>query len=85
LPTVISGIDPYWLRGYGDPPPQPLIVVGFSQQDASQIFQSCQLAGHTSNRYGILNEETRDHSDIFVCRNLRQPWPQFWKNFQYFG
>ncbi len=85
LPTAISGIDSYWLRGYGDPPPQTLIVVGFSQQDVSQIFQSCQLAGHTSNRYGILNEETRDHPDIFVCRNLRQPWPQFWKNFQYFG
>ena len=85
LPAAISGIDSYWLRGYPDPPPQTLIVVGFSPQDASQIFESCQLAGHTSNRYGLLNEETRDHPDIFICRHLRQSWPQFWKNFQYFG
>jgi hypothetical protein len=85
LPAAISGIDSYWLRGYPDPPPQTLIVVGFSSQDASQIFESCQLAGHTSNRYGLLNEETRDHPDIFICRHLRQSWPQFWKNFQYFG
>jgi 4-amino-4-deoxy-L-arabinose transferase-like glycosyltransferase len=85
LPGAISGIDSYWLRGYGNPPPQTLIVVGFSQQDLAPIFQSCQLAGHTSNRYGILNEETRDDPDIYVCRNPRQPWPQWWKNFQYFG
>jgi 4-amino-4-deoxy-L-arabinose transferase-like glycosyltransferase len=85
LPTAISGIDSYWLRGYGDPPPQTLIVVGLSQDDVSQIFQSCQLAGHTSNRYGVVNEETRDHPDIFICRNPRLSWPEFWKNFQYFG
>jgi hypothetical protein len=85
LPQAISGIDSYWLRGYGDPPPQTLIVLGLDQQAASQIFQTCRLAGHTSNRFGILNEETRSHPDIFVCQNLRQPWPQFWKNFQYFG
>jgi 4-amino-4-deoxy-L-arabinose transferase-like glycosyltransferase len=85
LPKAISGIDSYWLRGYGDPPPQTLIVLGLNQQEVSQIFQSCQLAGHTSNRYGILNEETRDHPDVFVCRYLRQSWPQFWKTFQYFG
>lgn len=85
LPTAISGIDSYWLRGYGNPPPQTLIVVGLSQEDVTYIFQSCRLAGHTSNRYGIVNEETRDHPDIFVCRNLRQPWPQFWKDFHYFG
>jgi 4-amino-4-deoxy-L-arabinose transferase-like glycosyltransferase len=85
LPTAISGIDSYWLRGYGNPPPQTLIVVGLSRQDASRIFQSCRLAGHTSNRYGVKNEETRDHPDIFVCRQPRVPWPDLWKHFQYFG
>ncbi len=85
LPQAISGIDTYWLRGYGDPPPQTLIVVGLTQLEVSQIFQTCQLAGHNSNRFGILNEETRSHPDIFVCRNLRRPWPEFWKVFQYFG
>lgn len=85
LPTAISGSNSYALRGYGDPPPQTLIVVGLSQANVFRLFQSCQLAGHTSNRYGIMNEETRDHPDIFICRDLRQPWPLFWENFQYFG
>jgi hypothetical protein len=85
LPAAISGIDSYWLRGYGNPPPQTLIVAGLSQQDALRIFQNCDLAGHTSNRYGVKNEETRDHPDIFVCRRLRVSWPDFWKHFQYFG
>jgi len=25
LPAAISGVNTYWLRGYGDPPPQALI------------------------------------------------------------
>jgi hypothetical protein len=48
-------------------------------------FSGCQLAGHTWNRFGVENEETRDHPDIFVCRGLKQSWPEFWKGFQYYG
>jgi hypothetical protein len=33
----------------------------------------------------VKNEETEDHPDIFVCRGLLQPWPQFWKEFRYYG
>jgi 4-amino-4-deoxy-L-arabinose transferase-like glycosyltransferase len=85
LPEAISGINSYWLRGYGDPPPQTLVVVGFTRADVQRMFEACDLAGHTSNRYGVKNEETRDHPDIFVCRRLRLPWPDFWKLFRYFG
>jgi 4-amino-4-deoxy-L-arabinose transferase-like glycosyltransferase len=85
LPEAISGINSYWLRGYGDPPPQTLIVVGFPSYTLERIFETCSLAGHVTNRYNVKNEETRDHPDIFVCRGLRQSWPEFWKYFQYFG
>lgn len=85
LPKAISGIDSYWLRGYGNPPPETLIVVGLDRETADHFFTGCQLAGHTFNRFGILNEETRDHPDLFVCHGPRQSWPEFWKNFQYFG
>jgi len=85
LPEAISGINTYWLRGYGDPPPQTLILIGFQRNDAERIFQMCDLAGHVTNRYGVLNEETRDHPDLFVCRGLRQPWNEFWKRFRNFG
>ncbi len=85
LPKAISGVNSYWLRGYGDPPPETLIVLGFSRAFVDRTFEQCELAGHTSNRYGVRNEETEDHPDIFVCRRLRQPWPEFWKHFRHFG
>jgi len=85
LPKAISGTNSYWLRGYGDPPPQTLIVLGLSRGFVERNFEECALAGHTSNRYGVANEETSEHPDIFVCRQLRQPWPEFWKGFRHFG
>jgi len=85
LPAAISGTNSFWLRGYGNPAPQTLIVLGFSEKWVHQHFASCELAGHTGNRYGVPNEESEDHPDIFVCRGLQQPWPEFWKNFRRFG
>jgi len=86
LPRAISGINSFWQRGYGDSPPRTLILVGISRRFMDLHFTGCQLAGHTWNRYGVKNEETQDHPDIFVCRGLLdQSWPEFWKNFQYFG
>jgi hypothetical protein len=85
LPRAISGINSFWARGYGDPPPQALIVIGISRGYLDKHFASCQLVGHTGNQFGVKNEETEDHPDIFVCRGLLQPWPEFWKDFRYYG
>ena len=85
LPQALSGINSFWQRGYGNPPPETLIVLGFSQRFRERNFRSCELAGHTPNPYGIENEETKDHPDIYVCRGLIQSWPEFWKDFQYYG
>jgi len=62
-----------------------LIVIGLSRRFVDRNFTRCELAGHTWNSYGVANEETLDHPDIFVCRGLRQSWPEFWKDFRYFG
>ena len=85
LPPAISGINSFWQHGYGNPPPETLIIIGLSARFRERHFTSCQLAGHTPNPYGVANEETSDHPDIFVCRGLLQSWPDFWKDFQYFG
>ncbi len=85
LPQAISGVNSFWQRGYGNPPPETLIVLGFSSGFLERNFASCQIAGHNPNPYRVENEETRDHPDIFVCRGLRQTWPDFWKDFQYYG
>lgn len=85
LPSAISGTNSFWARGYGDPPPQTLIVLGLSRHYIDDHFSACELAAHSWNRYGVENEETSDHPDIFVCRGLRQSWPEFWKGFRHFG
>ena len=77
LPAAISGSDTFWLRGYGDPPPEILIVVGYSRDDVSSVSAQCQVAGTITNPYGVEND-LRDPPDIFVCRELRISWPEFW-------
>jgi hypothetical protein len=85
LPTPISMTNSAWLRGYPVPSPSTLIVLGFSQKSAERAFTSCHLAGHVSNPYGIENEESTDHPEIFVCGGPRLSWPEFWEEYQSFG
>ncbi len=85
LPVAISGVNSYWARGYGNPAPQTLIVVGLPLGFLQDHFDSCRVAARTWNRYGVLNEETLDHPDIFVCSGLRESWPIFWRSFRYYG
>ena len=85
LPPALSGINSFWARGYGDPPPERLIVIGISHRYLDENFMGCQLAGHTPNPYNVENEETRDHPDIYVCRGPRRGWAEFWKDFRYYG
>jgi 4-amino-4-deoxy-L-arabinose transferase-like glycosyltransferase len=85
LPPPVSMTNSAWLRGYPAPPPSPLIVIGFSREAADRAFTSCRLAGQNGNSYGVQNEESRMHPDIFVCGPPRMPWPEFWKEYQAFG
>ena len=85
LPRAISGMNSNWLRGYGDPPPQTVIAVGFKPSELNKIFASCQDAAELWNPYGVVNDTFRDRDQVYVCRNIRAPWPEFWKHFQYYG
>ncbi len=85
LPKAISGVNSYWLRGYGDPAPQTLILVGFNLGEAQSMFESCKLVGRNTNRYGVTNEESKDHPLILLCRGPRLPWSDLWKNMLSFG
>jgi hypothetical protein len=85
LKDAISGMNSNWLRGYGTPPPQTVIAVGFKREELDKIFASCEVEAQLSNPYGIVNETIGDRTAVFVCRNIREPWPEFWKQFQYYG
>lgn len=84
LPAAICGMNSHWYRGYGDPPPETVIVIGMKHDFAQRTFESCQIAGRVTNAFGIENSTIRN-PEIFVCRDLRQPWHQFWNGFEYYG
>jgi hypothetical protein len=85
LPVALSPVNSLWLRGYPDPPPQTLIVIGLSQKFTDANFESCEAKGTISNRYGVPNEETEDHKYLWVCRGVREPWPEFWRKIRGWG
>jgi 4-amino-4-deoxy-L-arabinose transferase-like glycosyltransferase len=85
LPPAISGVNSYWLRGYGDPAPQTLIVLGIGAAKAKTLFESCTLAGMITNHFGVMNEETEDHPVILLCRGPRRAWPELWERLRSFG
>jgi hypothetical protein len=85
LPQAISGVNSYWLRGFGDPAPQTVIVLGEDASHVNYYFKRCDYAGRITNRYGVMNEETRDHSTILICRGVRKPWSEMWKTILHFG
>ncbi len=84
LPAAMSGVNTYWLRGYGEPPPQTLIVLGYTRHQLDHFFETCSLVGHATNRDGVENEESH-HPDIYLCRGPRKPFPELWKDFRHFG
>ena len=85
LPPPISMTNSAWLRGYPSPAPSTLIVVGFTEEQANHAFTGCRLAGHNGNSLGVSNEESKYHSQIFLCGPPRKGWAQYWKNDQRFG
>lgn len=85
LPPPISMTNSAWLRGYPTPPPDTLIVLGFTEEQANRAFTACRLAGHNGNSLGITNEESKYHPQIFVCGAPRKGWAQYWKDNERFG
>lgn len=85
LPQPIGTTNSEWLRGYPDPPPTTLIVLGLTGEQADSIFTGCRLAGHNGNSLGIRNEESDSHPDIFVCGPPRIPPDQLWREHRDFG
>jgi 4-amino-4-deoxy-L-arabinose transferase-like glycosyltransferase len=85
LPRAISGVNSSWERGYGSPAPQTLIIVGFPRAFVEANFDSCALAAQNTNSLGVVNEETTERREIFLCGPPKAGWQQFWRAFQYYA
>lgn len=84
LPQAISGINSFWARGYGSPPPETVVVLGGRREQLEQRFESVTLAGRVPNPLGVENEESR-RPDIYLCRRPRQNWAELWPKLRAFG
>jgi hypothetical protein len=84
LPRVISGANSLWYRGYSDPEPETVIVVGFESSYAGRFFGSCKYSGTVKNSYNVKNEESTRHTGLYVCRQPRAPWNEMWQDMQWF-
>jgi hypothetical protein len=85
LPPAISGTNSAWYRSYPENEPQTLIAIGLDDDFMKEHFERCDLVAHNTNPYGVINEESRDHPDIYLCHHLLQRWPEFWPHFRRFG
>ena len=85
LPHAMCLTNSFWYRGYDPRLPQTVIVAGFQVEQARKVFDHCTVAGKNTNSLGIENEESRDHPDILVCRNLRISWSDYWARSRRFG
>ena len=84
LPRMITGTNSMWYRGYGEPEPETVIVVGFEGDYAKHFFRSCQFSGTVKNSYNVKNEETSHHTGLYVCREPRRPWSEMWQEMQWY-
>ncbi|GAB2640921.1 glycosyltransferase family 39 protein [Nocardia goodfellowii] len=83
LPAPHSGHNAYWWWG---PPPDTaaeVITIGLDSGRLSSLFADCRPAGTVDNGLGIDNDEQGE--PIFVCRNLRAPWPDLWPGMKHLG
>lgn len=85
LPHAMSLTNSFWYRGYDPRQPQTVIVTGFDLDEGRKLFESCEVVARNINPYGVVNEESRDHPDILLCRKLRMPWPVYWARFRRYG
>ena len=85
LPHAMSLTNSFWYRGYDPRMPQTVILAGFDLEEGRNLFGTCVVAATNMNPFGVENEESRDHPDILLCRNLRMPWPVYWTSHRRFG
>jgi hypothetical protein len=85
LPPAMTLTNSFWYRSFDPREPQTVVVVGFEPDEARKLFKTCVVAGRNGNAFNVENEESRDHPDILVCRDLKMPWQLYWATHRRFG
>jgi 4-amino-4-deoxy-L-arabinose transferase-like glycosyltransferase len=85
LPPVISRMNTYWYRGYGNPPPLIVIELGNRAEDEQKSAAKCTSFGRVRNSFDVENEESSWGYEVFVCRDIPPRWPEIWGTKPRFG
>jgi len=83
LPLVYSGHNGYGLWG---PPPgttNPVLLVGWPDAQAAQLFAGCTLLARVDNGYGVDNDE--QEASVRFCTGPVRPWPEIWPRIAFLG
>lgn len=74
LPAVISPVNSFWLRGFGQNPPEAVIAIGFTADSLADFFERCRLVGHSQNKYQI----EKPLAEIYLCAKAKGGWDTIW-------
>lgn len=85
LPPVISPVNAYWLRTLPERPSEAMIVLGYKLDDLETFFGRCAVVGQNGNSFGVANEESQFHPDIYLCKDALQSWEDIWPEARRFG
>jgi hypothetical protein len=85
LPPVISPVNSYWYRSLPERPLEAVIVLGYELEDLETSFGSCEVVGQNGNSFGVANEESVFHPDIYLCKGALASWESIWPEARRFG
>lgn len=81
LPPAFSPHNHYWYFRQPTDEHAVVVTVRMSAADLAPLFRHCQLAGTVDNGLDVHSEV--QGQPIFVCRDLRHPWPVTWARMKF--
>lgn len=85
LPKIMCGTNSFYDRGYDESEPRVVVVAGVPRERLVEMFESVEVAARARNALGVQNEETRFFPEIYLCKNPKFRWADFWKGNRRFG
>lgn len=80
LPDAVSPHLTFWYWAPARMDPMTVVMVGFTLDQANQLFNDCRQVGTVTNSLGLHNNTYG--APILVCSNPRKPLWQAWKSLQ---
>jgi hypothetical protein len=81
LPSAIGNHNNYWIWGPGKYTGEVMIILGGSYDDHKDDFESCQIAAQSDCKYCMPYE---DNLNIYICKGLKKPLKEIWKEEKHF-